>query len=101
MAYTVNIIKESVVMDDKGLFTLNGRCIVNDGTADVFDEVISIRFNPNETNFDVAKARFIEEFNRRWTKYVSEQAVLNSSNLDAAIADVKTQIETAINSTGG
>ena len=97
MAYTVTMTKDSVSQHHNGIFTIHVRCVINDGTSDVFDEVVRARYNPASPDLAAMKASMLADLQKRWDKYIAEKGVFDAAAFDAAVADMQTTATTYVN----
>ena len=98
MPYTVVMTKDSVSKNTTtGIYTINVRCVINDGTADVFNEVVSAKYNPKAPNLSAMKTAILAALQRRWDKQTDEKVVFDSAAFDAAVADMQTTATAYVN----
>jgi len=99
MAYAVTLTKEKVTKKANGICTIAVKCVVNDGTNDIFTETFNTDYNENVLpNLDGLKADAFNKFKEKWNTYLFEQGVFNSENLDSAITDMQTMVTDYVNS---
>lgn len=95
--YTVTMTKNGVAKNNNGIYTISVRCTINDGVSDVFDEVVTAKYNPNATNLDDMKAGMLAALQKRWDKYVAEKAVFDAALFDSAVTDMQTIATSYVN----
>ena len=95
MAYTVVVSKESVVARNKG-YDISLRYTVNDGAADVFEEVYTKWYKKGD-DIDELKSDIHVMFLNNWDDYVDEVWMWGTTALDNAVADLQTDANTYVN----
>lgn len=99
MAYTATVTKGNVTKNLKtGIFNVSIRCVVNDGSEDVFDVTATGRHNPSSPNLAATRQSLINQIKKKWDKFLAEKSIHDAAALDAMVNQIQENANTYMNS---
>jgi len=95
MAFTAVITKQPVTINENFAMISALVEIKEDGVV-ILEQTVSCRYIPG-TNADLAVGKLRNKIKDIYDNYVAAQAIYNSSVLDTALGEMKTDLETYMN----